>query len=421
MVDAHTVDASQSNNVTSLPVRLERRREAVRPCTADGCLDYARHERNWGYRAAVSSQSARTRQKSAIRILGINTVFNGPTVDFNIILRHGQFFASSHADHLFDQIDAGDALGHWVFDLQPRIHFKEVETLASRIRARHDQLNRPGRIIAHCARQGDALLAHRLTHFGRDERRRCFLDDLLVPPLDRAFAFVQIENIAMLVAQYLDFDMARVQDEFLNKHAVIAETVQPLALGRLEPFAHVRFIIGKPHPLAAAAGAGLHHHRIADFRRNPNRMFGVVDLTDKAGDDIDASLHRQLLGLDLVAHGGNRVHRRADKSDALGGQRLGKAGAFGQEAIARMHRLRAGSLARGDDLFGQQIRLCSRRRPDMHRLVSHLHKGRARIGIRIDRNSLDPHPARGLDDAASNFATVGDQDFFEHYAFLDFQ
>jgi hypothetical protein len=50
----------------------------------------------------------------------------------------------------------------------------------------------------------------------------------------------------------------------------------------------------------------------------------------------------------------------------------------------------------------------------MHRLVRHLHKWCARIGIGIDRDSRDSHPACGLDDTASDFATVGDQDFFEH-------
>ena len=67
--------------------------------------------------------------------------------------------------------------------------------------------------------------------------------------------------------------------------------VQPLALGRLEAFAHVRLVIGEPHALAAAAGAGLHHHRIADLGRDPHRVLGIVDLADEAGDDVDPGLH----------------------------------------------------------------------------------------------------------------------------------
>ena len=56
----------------------------------------------------------------------------------------------------------------------------------------------------------------------------------------------------------------------------------------------------------------------------------------------------------------------------------------------------------------------------MHGLVSHLHERRAGIGIGIDRDGLDTHAPRGLDDPASNFAAVGDEDFLEHSSSLSF-
>jgi hypothetical protein len=34
---------------------------------------------------------------------------------------------------------------------------------------------------------------------------------------------------------------------------------------------------------------------------------------------------------------------------------------------------------------------------------------RVAVCFRIDRNRLDAHPARGLDDPASDFAAIGDQ------------
>ena len=202
--------------------------------------------------------------------------------------------------------------------------------------------------------------------------------------------------------------MARIEDEFLDEDTVVAEAVEPLTLDALEAFADVLLVIGEAHALAAAAGAGLHHHRIADFVRNLDGVFGVADFADKAGDDVDARFLRELLRLDLVAHRGDRVHRRADEGDIFLGERLGKAGALGQEAIARMHSLGARRLARGDDLVGDQIGFGRRRRPDMHRLVGHLHERRARVGVRIDGDGSNAHAARGLDDAAGDFAAVGD-------------
>src|SRR3546814_3779518 len=83
--------------------------------------------------------------------------------------------------------------------------------------------------------------------------------------------------------------MARIEDEFLDEDAVVAEAVEPFALGRLKALADVLFLIGEAHALAAAACRGLHHHRIADLVRDPHRMFGIVDLADEARNDIDRS------------------------------------------------------------------------------------------------------------------------------------
>ncbi len=75
-----------------------------------------------------------------------------------------------------------------MLDLKTGIHFEEVEALAARVGAGNDELDRPRAIIANRPCKCDGLFAHRLSHFGRDERRGRFLDHLLMPPLDRAFA-----------------------------------------------------------------------------------------------------------------------------------------------------------------------------------------------------------------------------------------
>ena len=76
----------------------------------------------------------------------------------------------------------------------------------------------------------------------------------------------------------------------------------------------------------------------------------------------------------------------------------------------------AGLLAGGHDTLDQQIGLRRRRRSDMNGFVRHLDMQRVGIGVRIDRDGLDAHFARCLDDAAGDFATIGDQNFTEHAA-----
>ncbi len=301
-----------------------------------------------------------------------------------------------------------------MLDLKAGVHFEKIEALAGRVGAADDQLDRARRMVIHCARQRDALLAHRFTHLGSDEGRRRFLDHLLVAALDRAFALVEIENGAVLVAKDLDLDVARILDKFLDKHPLVAETVEALALGRLEAFLDVLVVPGEPHALAAAARAGLHHHRITDAIGPFERLGSVGDCAFGAGHGVDPGSARQLLALDLVAHRRDRSGGRADEGDPGGVERLDEARAFREETIARMHRLGACCLADLDDLVGEQIALRGRRRPYPHRLVGHADEGRARIGVGIDRHRDDTHPARGFDYPAGDLAAVGDEDFLEH-------
>src|SRR3546814_7118343 len=111
--------------------------------------------------------------------------------------------------------------------------------------------------------------------------------DTLFPYTTLFRSLVQVKDIAMLVAQYLDFDMARAFDELLDEHAVVAEAVEAFALGRLESLADILLAIGQAHALAAAAGRRLHHHRIADLVGDADRMFRILDHADIAGDDIE--------------------------------------------------------------------------------------------------------------------------------------
>src|SRR6188508_1603946 len=45
----------------------------------------------------------------------------------------------------------------------------------------------------------------------------------MVPPLQRTFALKQRQQIAVAVADDLHLNVARVEDEFLDQHAVVAE------------------------------------------------------------------------------------------------------------------------------------------------------------------------------------------------------
>jgi hypothetical protein len=93
-------------------------------------------------------------------------------------------------------------------------------------------------------------------------------------------------------------------------------------------------VVGHAQALAAAAGGGLDHHRIADLLGDLDGCIGTVDGIVVAGDGVDAGFDGELLGLDLVTHLGDGVVLRTDELDAFFFEAAGELGVLGQEAVA---------------------------------------------------------------------------------------
>ncbi len=218
----------------------------------------------------------------------------------------------------------------------------------------------------------------------------------------------------MLVAEHLDFDVAGVDDELLDEDAVVPERGLRLRARPGEAFRDFVAGTGNPHALAAAAGGGLDHHGVADLVGDLDRVQFVLDDPEMAGNGRDLGGGRRLLAFDLVAHGGDRLGIGADEDDPRLGQRHRKRLALGQEAVAGMHRLGPARPAGRDDLVDDEIALGGLRRPDVDGAVGHFHMEGILVGVGIDRDGLNPHAARGLDDATGDFAAIGDQNALEH-------
>ena len=294
--------------------------------------------------------------------------------------------------------------------LQAGIHFQEVE-VAGRV---DDELDRAGGLVADRAGERHCLRAHRVAGVFVEQRARRLLDHLLMAPLNRAFALAEMDAIALPVGQHLDLDMARLFDILLQKHPVVAEGGAGFAGGGAKALAELRFARDEPHALAAAAGGGLDHHRIADMPGDFGRLVRIGDHLEVAGDGVDPGGASQFLRFDLVAHRPNRVRPWADEGHSGGGERFWELGILRQEAVSRMHRFSAGLGAGGDDPFDQQIALGDRRRPDRHRLVGDADVRRAGVRLGMDGDGLDPHRLGGADHPAGDFTAVGDENLVEH-------
>src|SRR5205814_7875662 len=84
--------------------------------------------------------------------------------------------------------------------------------------------------------------------------------------------------------------------------------------------------------------------------------------------------------------------------------------------VTRMHRIRPGLPAGGDDFRNGKVTFNRWRRSDRERLVCHRNVEGAAVRFRVDRYGGNPEPARRPDDPAGDLATTGDQNAMKHAA-----
>src|SRR5258708_33852099 len=123
-----------------------------------------------------------------------------------------------------------------------------------------------------------------------------------MPPLDRAVALEQVDEVSAPVTEDLKLDVPRLFDVTLQQETVVAE-----ALGRLTP----RRLDGRDqflgaahdlHPLPAAAGAGLDQQRVPDPLRLSRQCIDVLVLA------VVTRAHRHAVSLHELPRGPPRAH-----------------------------------------------------------------------------------------------------------------
>jgi hypothetical protein len=224
-------------------------------------------------------------------------------------------------DLRLDDVDAGDLLGHRVLDLDPRIDLDEIE-----VRAVHvvEKLDRAGTAVARRTAQAHGVVGQ----FGPpslvEKGGGRALDDLLVAPLDRAIAFEQMHQIAVLVADDLHLDVARPAHQLLQEHLVVAEGSLGLPPAGGDLFVQLRLGLDRPHAAPAAAPARLQHHRVADLGREAPGLGRIVRQRSARRDHGDAGFLRQRPGGYLAAQAAHDIGPGSDEGDPRRGAGVGQ-------------------------------------------------------------------------------------------------
>src|SRR3989440_9033827 len=205
--------------------------------------------------------------------------------------------------------------------LQPRVHLEKVEA-ALRV---YQELERARIDVSDGARARDRGVRQPALGLRREVRRRRLLHELLMTPLDRALALVQVDDAALRVAEDLDLDVAGRLEIALDVDLGAAEGALRAPAGGRERASELAGARHLRYADAAAAGGRLEDHRIADLAGHPPGGHGVRDGLGTAGHDRHAGGGHAAPRLRLVAHGTDRLRRRPDEGQAPLRAGLGKA------------------------------------------------------------------------------------------------
>ena len=330
-------------------------------------------------------------------------------VPLDLVLPQRKWVALGNQDLPLDEVEAGHHLGHWVLDLQPRVHLQEEELLRGPVAA-DEELHRAGPHVADRRRERHRRGVHPLERLCGGPGGRRLLDDLLVPALDRALALEEVDDRAVSVAEDLHLHVPRPFDVALEEHRRVTEGRLRLAARAGNGLGEVGGRADDAHPLATAPCGGLHQHRVADLctpREQVGLDQGPVEL--HPGNERHAGHRCNALGLDLEGHRPHRVGCRPDPDQPGIRYGRGEVGVLREEAVPGVHGIGTCSERGVEHLRSVEVRLRRRRaaeRDGVRRLVD---EGRTTVRLAEHRNGLDAELVTGSNDASRDLAAVGDE------------
>ena len=289
--------------------------------------------------------------------------------------------------------------------LDARVHFHEIE-LAGGIQ---QEFHGAGAFVANGFGCGDSRFAHAAAGFRLQPRAWGFLQQFLVAALDGAIPLTQVHHVAKTVGKDLHLDVARPRDEFLHVEARVTEGRFGLTLGRFKQALQLIGTAHQTHAAAAATSGGFDHHGIAHRARQASCFIDAGKQALAARDGGHTNPLHGGLGGGLIAHGPDRLRRRAHKDQPMGAADFSKAVVLGEEPIAGMNRIGTARGGRRNDVGDIQIAAAARGIPHADSLISQLHMQGIAIHRAVHSHRGDAHLPATTDDPQSDLTPVGDQ------------
>ena len=185
------------------------------------------------------------------------------------------------------QVDAGDLFGDRVLDLDAGVHLDEGEVARRRRRRGTPPSRRCG---SRPQRPGARRCSAIRSRVSASSRRRRLLDHLLMATLQRAVPLAERRpRLPWRVAEHLDLDVAYARADTARRTCRRRRTHRRPPAARARASARASAVaVDDPHPLAAAAGAGLEQQRVPVLAAERRASLGIVEDPVRARHDRDA-------------------------------------------------------------------------------------------------------------------------------------
>ena len=275
-------------------------------------------------------------------------------------------------------------------------------------------VDRPGANVFHGSRRRDCRLSHSPAQRRVERRARSLLDDLLVPPLDAAFALEEMDRVAVPVREDLELDVPGSSEELLQVNPVVSERGRGDPTPLRESARQLRRGLDPRHALAAPARGRLDQDRKPDLLRGAGERLVVAGVFIRSGDDRHPRRAHAGARPKLVRHLFDRGRRRADPREASLFDGARELRALGEETVTGMNGLRPGCARGLQDPRDRQIRFGDGTRSQRDGAVGAPRMDRGCVVFRIHRDRLDPHLARRPEYPDRDLAAVGDEQTADH-------
>ncbi len=174
-----------------------------------------------------------------------------------------------------------------MLDLEPCVDLHERERLARRV---VEELDGAGVVVPCRAAERGCTLLEPAIDLGIEHRRGRLLEDLLIPPLERAVADAEGPDRAVAVTDDLHLHMSRLGDHRLEEDGVVAEELERLGAGGPKHFCQLGVGSDLANSPSAAARGRLEHQRVAELLGVSLRLVLGLDRPGAPGRHRDAGL-----------------------------------------------------------------------------------------------------------------------------------